>query len=122
MATEVRKNDATPLLDERAGPAVEHVRTCAHEAVQQDQRSAGPGLTTPQLHAVAAGESITAHIVVDPRPSAPGRRSPAVPGTGQRHQPCAAAAMSLAETGQTWPATALGRVPWIMERDRAARC
>ena len=61
VATEVRQNDATPLLEECVGPGVE--RTRAPEAAQQqDQRSAGAGLPIRQFYAVATSESITVHI------------------------------------------------------------
>ena len=62
VAAQVRKHDAIPLLDERVDLALlEPVRTRAHEAVQQDERSAGPGLTASELCAVAADETISAH-------------------------------------------------------------
>jgi len=64
VAAQVRKHDAIPLLGERVDVALlEPVRTRAHEAVQQDQRSAGPGLTASKIYAVAANETISAHIV-----------------------------------------------------------
>jgi hypothetical protein len=64
VAAQVRKHDAIPLLGERVDLAqLEPVRTRAHEAVQQDHRSAGPGLTASKIYAVAANETISAHIV-----------------------------------------------------------
>lgn len=81
VAAQVRDDDAVPLLGECAGLAVfEHVLARADEAVQHDQRPAGPGLVPCQVRAVAGGETKSCHgetisdrIALDRRDSGPGR-------------------------------------------------
>ena len=80
VAAEIRRDDPVPLPGESAGRAIaEHVRARTHETVQQHQRAPGPRLTASQLHAVATGESISAHTVSDR--SHPGQALAATPKT-----------------------------------------
>src|ERR1700722_8380624 len=68
VAAQVREHDAIPLPGERLDRAVlEPLRTPspAHKADQNDQRSAGSCLTACKSDAVAANETIRAHIVSD---------------------------------------------------------
>jgi len=66
------------------------VRARAHEAVQQDQRPARPGLAVRELHAVMAGELGNVHSVPDPRRGALRAQRPAAEQrclTGQCRSP-----------------------------------
>jgi hypothetical protein len=68
MTAEVGQDEAESRLRERVARAlVKPVRSRAHEAVQQDQRPARPGLAVREPHAVIAGELENVHSVHDPR-------------------------------------------------------